>query len=97
MKFIGNVLGHTLASWEQEKNKKTTHPPPNTPKLKRKKLSPPSLHIDCMKFLFPKWFVTIFNLDWYLHYKLGLLTGMRAAPRASLVWGSQPQKLVKVS
>ncbi len=27
-----------------------------------------------MKFLFPQWIVTIFNLDWYSHYKLGVLS-----------------------
>jgi hypothetical protein len=37
------------------------HPPPQ--KLKRKKLNISKLFIGYMKFLFPKQFITIFNLD----------------------------------
>jgi len=32
-----------------------------------------SEEIHFMKFLFPKWFITTFNLDLYPYYKLGVL------------------------
>jgi hypothetical protein len=49
------------------------NPPPTKPKKKQKKQSASSLLIGCMKFLFPKWLVTIFNLDQYPQYKLRVL------------------------
>jgi hypothetical protein len=52
--------------WEQEEKPKKNSPLPH-PTLTRKKKgfkceSMLSLHIGCMKFLFPKLFVTIFGL-----------------------------------
>jgi hypothetical protein len=40
-------------------------PLPSPPKSKRKKPSPRCLLIGYMKFLFPKWFVTIFIFTHY--------------------------------
>jgi hypothetical protein len=77
---IGNTLGEHIGNLkgtycEQRKMKKILPPP--TQNLNEKKsrhfecmLSSP---IDCMKFLFPKLFITIFGLGSYLHYKLGAL------------------------
>jgi hypothetical protein len=65
--------------WEHIGNKRKMKkiPPPNLPKLQREKKNTfecmLSLPIGCMKFLFPKLFVTIFGLGEYPHYKLGLL------------------------
>jgi hypothetical protein len=52
--------------------KKIPLPLPKTQKRK-KKLSLLSLLIGCMKFLFPKWFVTFFNLDYYCSLERGEL------------------------
>jgi hypothetical protein len=51
--------------------KSATSPTSKNPKGKIK----PALRllISCMKFLFPQRIVTIFNLDCYSHYKLGVL------------------------
>jgi len=60
--------------WELEGNKrkmKKIPTPPNLPKLQREKKNTfecmLSLPIGCMKFLFPKLFVTIFGLGKYPH------------------------------
>jgi hypothetical protein len=80
---IGNVLRNLLVNWEhfenqvehignRKKHKNLSPPPP--PKTQKKKIKPPlSLLIGCMKFLFPQRIVTIFKLDCYSHYKLGVL------------------------
>jgi hypothetical protein len=67
---IGNVLANTLGTWgtceELDGNRrKTKNPPPSSPLQNRKikaKL-PWAFSLGCMKFLFPKRFVTIFNLN----------------------------------
>jgi len=49
--------------WEQGGKKKTLVPPPfQKEKNWNVHECMPSLHIGCMKFLFPKLFVTIFGL-----------------------------------
>jgi hypothetical protein len=48
---------------ENTTDKKRKIPPLPLPKLKRKNLSISRVLIGCMKFPFPKWFITIFNLD----------------------------------
>jgi hypothetical protein len=60
---IGNLKG---TCWEQKKNEKKSLPSPSPYNLKGKKSRHfecmPSLSIGCMKFLFPKLFITIFGL-----------------------------------
>jgi hypothetical protein len=65
---FGNILGNTWGTLgeldENTTDKKTKKIPPlPLPKLKRKKISLSSILIGCIKFPFPKWFITIFNLD----------------------------------
>jgi hypothetical protein len=49
-------------SWELDGNTLGKPPPPLT-KTQKTKTKPLNLLIGCMKFIFPKWYVTIFNLD----------------------------------
>jgi hypothetical protein len=64
---FGNILRNTLGTLgeldENTTDKKQKIPPLPVPKLKRKKLSLSRVLIGCTKFPFPKWFITIFNLD----------------------------------
>jgi hypothetical protein len=72
---IRTIIGNTLGNfWEHIGNRppKKIRPQQNR-KENQKKLSASSLLIGCMKFLFPKWFVTIFNLGQYPQYKLRVL------------------------
>jgi hypothetical protein len=59
------------------KEKRKTFLPPSQKNLKEQKSRHfqcmLSLPIGCMKFLFPKLFVTISGLGQYPHYKLGVL------------------------
>jgi len=68
----GNML-RTKEKWK----KILPSTPPKTQNLKEKKSRHVecmlSLAIGCMKFLFPKLFITIFDLGQYPHYKLGAL------------------------
>jgi hypothetical protein len=60
------MLGNTLGThWEPGKNEKKILPTPNLKGKKRKKQGTLSaclgLPIGCMKFLFPKEFITVFG------------------------------------
>jgi hypothetical protein len=61
----GNIVG---TRWQPGKNEKISFPPPPPPNLKGKKQCTTSaclgLPTGCMKFLFPKEFITIFGLDY---------------------------------
>jgi hypothetical protein len=63
--FDGNTIWRLMGrQWEYWKNTKSS-PLPSPPKSKRKKPSPQCLLIGYMKFLFLKWFVTIFIFTHY--------------------------------
>jgi hypothetical protein len=66
---VGNSMG---TYWEQGKKipPTPTAPSPKNPEGKNK--APLRILIVCIKFLFPKQLVTIFNQDLYAHYKSGL-------------------------
>jgi hypothetical protein len=50
--------------WELDGNTFGKPPPlPPLTKTQKKKTKPLNLLIGCMKFIFLKWYVTIFNLD----------------------------------